>query len=114
MSVFTPEPQTDAPRVRALLSFSEAPVTPASAARMLLRACGPCQGPYASKLETTCSSQVSPTKMAEGGPLVLIKGRQMLPSSSSRAWLRAVLFALWLRCCVKTGAEWDGVLVFEC
>ena len=107
MSVFTPEPQTDAPRVRALLSFSEAPVTPASAARMLLRACGPCQGPYASKLETTCSSQVSPTKMAEGGPLVLIKGRQMLPSSSSRAWLRAVLFALWLRCCVKTGAEWD-------
>ena len=49
---------------------------------MLLRACGLPQGPHASKLETPHSSQVSPARTAKGGPLVLIKGRQMLPSSS--------------------------------
>lgn len=75
-------------------------VTPASAARMFLRACGPPQGPHASKLETPRSSQVSPGRNAES-PGRFLARRQMLPSSSPRAWLRAVLSALWLRCVLR-------------
>lgn len=76
-------------------------MTPASGARMLLRACGLPQGPHASKLETPHSSQVSPARTAKGGPLVLIKGRQMLPSSSPHTRLRAVLSTLWPRCMLR-------------
>ena len=47
-------------------------------------------------------------RLLEGGLLVLIKGREILSSSSPSAWLRVVLFALWPGFMFKIGAERAG------